>query len=172
VLLNVGKKKPPEDVVEMMLECHGRIREMVGLARRLAELPSTPAEEARDVAARVRRYFSEALPRHVADEEESVVPRLRGASPEVDRALDAMCAEHVEHGPELARLVSCADEIARAPERLPELGRALGEAATALERAFAVHLEAEERVLFPALAALDAHEKAAILAELRARRAK
>ncbi|HEX9400550.1 MAG TPA: hemerythrin domain-containing protein [Anaeromyxobacter sp.] len=50
-------------------------------------------------------YFTEALPLHARDEEESVLPRLHGRDSAVDAELAAMEREHREHGPPLEVLV-------------------------------------------------------------------
>lgn len=173
MLVKLGRKQPPapDDLVGLLLECHERIRTFVGLARSLASSPTSPAEPARDTAARVRRYFVEALPLHVADEEASLAPRLRGRDPELDLALDQMAAEHAEHDASVARLVAACGAIAADPDRLGELAGELGAAADRLADLFAAHLNAEERVIFAALGALLTEaERAAIVGELRARR--
>src|SRR4051812_25565021 len=96
MLIQIGSPKEPPDIVDILLECHERIRSFTGLARRLASTHGLSEEEVRDAAARVTRYFSEALPLHVADEEQSILPRLSGRSPELDAALNGMQREHHE----------------------------------------------------------------------------
>jgi iron-sulfur cluster repair protein YtfE (RIC family) len=110
------------------------------------------------------------LPLHVRDEEESTLPRLRAHSPEVDRALDRMDAEHDEHGPKLAALLRACAAVRGAPHERA-LRVALLEVARELEQDFQAHLELEETVLFPAIrASLSADVQAEIVRELRARR--
>jgi iron-sulfur cluster repair protein YtfE (RIC family) len=142
------------------------------MAQRLArpDAVATPAEVA-DTAEKVRRYFGVALPLHARDEEESLIPRLRGKDPAVDRELDTMQAEHADHGPILDRLVALCDALVADPSRRVELGPALGELADTLATHFVDHLGREEAVIFPALARLPAEERAQMVAELRARRA-
>ena len=156
----------------MLLDCHERIRSFTAMAQRLAS-PDAPAspEEVADTAGKVRRYFAVALPLHARDEEESLIPRLRGLDPAVDRELDAMRAEHADHEPILERLVALCDALVADPSRRGELGPALGETADALAHHFVEHLGREEAVIFPALARLAAEERARMVAELRARRA-
>jgi hypothetical protein len=60
------------DVVDLLLACHERIRFFIDLAIRIADTTDASNEEIREAAARVVRYFSESLPLHVADEEESI----------------------------------------------------------------------------------------------------
>lgn len=114
---------------------------MLALAARLAGTDA-PEAERREAATRLRRYFTEALPKHVAEEEELCA----GLDlPEVA----AMSAEHVAHEPVVARLVAIAREI----EAGGAVPAELAEVAAALEAAFVPHLEVEERVIFPALRA-------------------
>lgn len=158
------------DVVDMLLACHERIRSFTGLAQRLAAATDPSDDEVRDLAARIRRYFAEALPLHVQDEEELIVPRLAGTSAEVDAALAAMASEHAAHEAGCDRLVALCRVLERWPEQLPEVAGKLAEIASELGTAFAAHLAAEERVIFPALARLPADERAAIAAAIQARR--
>ena len=173
-MLQIGTRRAEGgDLVDALLECHGRIRQITGIARALAAAgPDRPAQELREAAGRVRRYFAEALPRHVEDEDASIVPRLRGRDPEVDAALAAMSAEHQHHGPGVARLVELCGRVERAPEELPAVAAELGEVSRALEAEFAVHLAREEQVILPAIRRLlSAEDQAAVRAEMRARRA-
>jgi hemerythrin-like domain-containing protein len=175
-MITLGRKGAHEgqaakDVVDLLLECHDRIRSMTALALRLAAAEDLPDAEISEAADRVRRYFGVALPLHARDEDESVVPRLRGKDPDVDSELDAMSREHGEHGDPLARVVAAADELAREPSRLASVRGELRDAARELERHFDAHLAREERVVFPAIRKyLPAQELAAMAEELRARR--
>jgi iron-sulfur cluster repair protein YtfE (RIC family) len=168
----IGRPAAPGDAVALLLECHERIRSFLALARRIAEAgPAAPASVG-EAATRVRRYFTEALPLHAQDEEASVLPRLRGLDARVDAELDTMAREHREHEGPTSELVAACEEIARAPERLPELAPRLGRAAAALERHFVEHLGREEAVIFPAMRRLlDRPADEAIIREIRARRA-
>jgi hypothetical protein len=78
MLIKIGPQKEISDIVDLLLECHERIRSFIGLAGRLANCGPVSDTEVSDAAARVVRYFSESLPLHVADEEESILPRLLG----------------------------------------------------------------------------------------------
>jgi hypothetical protein len=85
--IQIGSPKESSDVVDLLLKCHERIRTFIGLACKLGKAQEPSVDEIRDAASRVSRYFSEALPLHVADEEESILPRLAGRNPEPDLAL-------------------------------------------------------------------------------------
>lgn len=171
MLHTIGKKQSSEgDLVDMLLECHGRIRNFSGLAIAAGERVDVPPSEVSDVCARVERYFSQALPLHVRDEEESILPRLRGRSAAVDAALARMHDQHGEHEELLARLLAAAAALRKDPQSATAR-TALSVAARPLWSSFEPHLEAEEQIIFPGIRTLlSLEERAAIVAELRARR--
>lgn len=171
MLTVLGKTPATGDAVDLLLECHDRIRAFLALAGRVAAAGPAERDDVAEAAARVHRYFTQALPLHARDEEESILPRLRGRDPAVDRELDTMAREHAEHEPPMTRLVRACDAIAADPGRHPALAGDLGAAARELEAHFAAHLRREEEVIFPAMRRLlDRAEDAAIVRELRARR--
>jgi iron-sulfur cluster repair protein YtfE (RIC family) len=157
--------------VDLLLECHERIRFFLAMARRLAEARGAAPEEIAGTAGRVHRYFTQALPLHAEDEERSILPRLRGLDAEVDRELAAMEREHAEHEGPLGALVGACAALAEAPGRHAALAPDVGAATAELERHFDAHLAREERVIFPALRRLLSPDAdAAIVGEIRARR--
>jgi iron-sulfur cluster repair protein YtfE (RIC family) len=168
--IGTGRRPTSDEPVDELLACHQRIRDMLALALRLGRTSGVPAGEVAAAAARVRRYFVEALPRHVADEEDSLLPRLRGRDHALDAALAAMHDQHATQPALEAALVAVCDELAADPDRHAERAAALVAAASALGDAYAVHLAGEESIVFPALAALPDAERRAVRAEMRARR--
>jgi iron-sulfur cluster repair protein YtfE (RIC family) len=170
MLTSIGKKPERTGLVSALLDCHERIRRFSGLARRLAEAEGAPEADVRELASHIHRYFQIGLPAHVRDEEESILPRLRGRSRELDRALDTMAKEHAEHEARVEKLLELLSALMAAPARLPELAPELVPLAAAVEHDFATHLELEERVVFPALAALPPEVLAEIQREGHARR--
>jgi iron-sulfur cluster repair protein YtfE (RIC family) len=172
-LLEIGSKRrsTPDGIVDALLDCHARIRKFTDVASRLAEAREPTVDEVRDAAHRVARYFEEALPRHVQDEEHTVLPRLEGLDSSVDAALASMHEEHEAHLPHLATLIATCKDLQASPARLDELRDRLGTVAATLSRDFGAHLEQEERVIFPALThLLTPSQHAEMLAELRGRR--
>jgi iron-sulfur cluster repair protein YtfE (RIC family) len=170
VLHSIGKREEASDAVELLLACHERIRRFLTLARTLATAHGASDDEIRGTAAQVRRYFAEALPLHVADEHEDIVPRLAGAGGEVARALATMDADHELHAPIVARLVELCDALVRDPGRLAELSDELGRVAHELTDELGRHLDLEEQVILPALRELPAAELDALRTAMRARR--
>jgi hemerythrin-like domain-containing protein len=163
-LVGIGSRRREDSLVGALAECHERIRRFSQLAIKLESEPA-PAEERGEVAKQLVRYFSEALPRHVADEEQSLRPRLAAAG--LDEALARMAQEHEEHQPLLDRLLERWRAIAAGERRADPAAAA---DARALAEAFERHLIEEERVLFPAVAQLPAAVQAAIREQMRARR--
>lgn len=169
--VQIGVRPPPAGAVELLLECHERIRHFIGVAKRLAAARGPSDAEVAEAAAAVRRYLAEALPLHAADEEESMVPRLRGRDPAIDGALAVMRREHQAHAMRIEPVVALCADLATAPRRHAELAPRLAEAADLLERHFAPHLALEEETLFPALKrVLDPAGEARMVAEMRGRR--
>lgn len=171
MLTRIGGTPAAGDAVGLLLECHERIRSFLALAQRIAAAGPEEAAAVPEAAARVRRYFTQALPLHAQDEEETIVPRLRGLDPAVDAALQEMTREHAEHEAPLAALVGACEELANGPGRLEALAPVVARAASELERHFAVHLAREEEIIFPAMRRLlDRSVDDQIVREIRARR--
>ena len=171
MLGKIGKSAAPADAAELLLECHGRIRAFLAMARRLGEASDESAEAVSDAAIQVHRYFTLALPLHARDEEDSILPRLRGRDPLLDLQLDVMVREHQEHQRPLGRLIEACAEIGADPGRHPGLAGSVLQAATELDRHFFHHLAREEEVIFPAVRRLlDASTDASIVKEIRLRR--
>jgi iron-sulfur cluster repair protein YtfE (RIC family) len=174
-MISIGSRPrgAPSGFVGMLADCHTRIRRFAALAQRLADERDASPEAIRDAAHRVQRYFGEALPLHVADEDETVVPRLLGREPELDASLHRMSDEHRGHGDPLAELLELCGRLTREPASHAEVRDRLRAVTAVLVPAFTDHLAHEEEVIFPALASLFAGEpgvEAEMLDELRARR--
>lgn len=172
MLVSLGKRQVAEDVVDLLLECHGRIRKFLAMARELAAATAAQPAEIADVAQQVRRYFSESLPLHIDDEHEDILPRLSGAGADVDRALAAMEAEHVSHAPIVTRLVELCGLLVGDPRQLAAVAPELITVVDRLSTEFSVHLEREESVIFPALRQLPAAVRDQVLVAMRERRAR
>lgn len=147
-----------------------RIRRFVDLAREAAVRTDAPADQISQACADVERYFTEALPLHVVDEEESIAPRLLGLSAEVDRALDVMTQQHEQHCPTLAQLLRACAAVRVEPHHQGARDD-LAKVAKELKIDFEEHLTLEETVIFPAVRGLLPPEtQALIINELRMRR--
>lgn len=168
IQLGRGRSGEPETLLSLLGACHERIRSFIALGVRVAEPGHAPAQRA-DACARVARYFAVALPLHVRDEEDSLLPRLRGRAPALDAALAALAHEHALHEAYLAALLDGCAEVASHGPTDAALAR-VAEASARLAPLLEQHLGAEEAEVFPHVQALPEPEQRAILAELRARR--
>ena len=171
MMISRQPRKGPSDVVDLLLECHGRIRTFTRLARDLGNAGDAPAADVADAATRIHRYFAEALPLHVQDEDVSLSPLLRGLADEIDDALATMTREHREHEEPLGALLSLCAELRATPARLSQRAGELRDLAARLERELGAHLDREERILFPAVRdRLAPALRDRLLEEVRARR--
>jgi hemerythrin-like domain-containing protein len=164
-----------DDPIGMLQDCHRRIERFAGLlgqVARQADGRALGAEECEAVEAALR-YFRESGPRHNADEEESLFPRMRqGGAAEVLRDVERLEDEHRQSEAlhkEAAELFDrwMADGALAAVDR----GR-LHAVIARLELIYREHIRIEEQVVFPRAAQmLDPKTVAAIGAEFRRRRA-
>jgi iron-sulfur cluster repair protein YtfE (RIC family) len=165
-IVRLGSRPPIDETASsLLLDCHARIRSFAQLAVRLAEAEATDSDLT-DAAARVHRYFTQALPLHVADEEQSLAPRLRRFAPDSAEALAAMEREHHAHHGLLARLLPAWHALSSDPQ----LRRDTLTDARRLQIELEEHLAAEERLIIPAMARLPEEEARAMVVEMRARR--
>lgn len=159
----------PDDVVGALAACHDKIRQYNGLAWRLAAELSPSPDVVRQTASDIARYFAAALPRHGADEEQSIAPRLRGFNTEVDRALDRIASDHAKVEPLVGRLIALCEDLAQSPEQHAARSTELAQLAAELAGHFEDHLLIEEQILFPAIAALPHDKLREIRDEMRLR---
>jgi iron-sulfur cluster repair protein YtfE (RIC family) len=165
-------RRPRErgDLVDLLRDCHSRIRAFGDLAVELAARSDLPSPEVTDACARIERYFVEALPLHVRDEEDSVRPRLHGCSPTVDAVLLQVEEQHELHGALVDRLCGAVRALGAAPD-YASARVALGSIAEPLRTLMEAHLRAEEDVIFPAIRSrLSTSDQEDILWEMRNRR--
>jgi hemerythrin-like domain-containing protein len=114
-----------------------------------------------DAIADAVAFLERSSPRHFADEEESLFPRLRARDPSLGDALDRIAAEHRDHEKRHARLrVRC--DAGDAPAVLAE--------AEALDALYRRHVAEEDELFGRARALLEPSDHVAILAEMDGRR--
>ena len=171
MLVSLGARNQVDELVDLLAACHRRIRHHVVLARRLVVRGAdSPIDDVCATAAQIRRYFTVALPLHVADEDETIAPRLAALGNPVAAALNTMAVDHVNHQHLIDRLVELCGEIEQSPAQLKRINGQLSRLVEVLATELAAHLELEERVVFPALRALGEAQRADILAAMRQRR--
>lgn len=83
MLERIGLHEAGIEAVDLLVECHGRIRKALATAHRLAAGTSADSESIADAALGVSSYFAEALPLRAQDAEESILHRLPGTAARV-----------------------------------------------------------------------------------------
>lgn len=160
----------------LLSDCHRRIEMFLGSLQQVAALLDRPLEaDARAALDASLRYFREAAPKHTADEEESLFPRLRKVNhPEVEAAiktLDPLEKEHLR-ADALHRVVDqlgrkCLSGATPSSEDVQRFRESVAE----LTVIYKEHIRIEDEVVFPVAGKLlAANDKAAIAEEMAQRR--
>lgn len=161
------------DASGMLAASHRRQEEELRACRQAAFALSEDRGRAEHVAiiAAGLRFFRKQAKRHVADEEESVFPRLAGQGEQIDELVRTLIADHREHEKLLGELDALAAPWIE--------GSALPPSGTAHEFAdrfqtfyehYRDHIDREDDELLPALASLSGEAGEAALAEMLERR--
>ncbi len=160
----------------LLSDCHRRVEKFLGMLQAVATGIDQPATEETKCALQLAlHYFTEAAPKHTADEEESLFPRLRQLhDPEVESALsrlDQLEGDHRWAGP-LHTAVEQLGEKYLSEGRLsePEIGRFRTSVANLIAM-YQRHIRIEDEQIFPLAArVLSRDEKEAVAKEMAARR--
>ncbi len=163
--------------VGMLGDCHRRIERFLSVLVRLSnESAGAPLEPAqRDSLEAALRYFDQAAPKHTADEEDSLFPRLRAiADPRVAEVLaemDRLEQEHRTVEPLHAEAAVLGRRwISQGLLAAPDAAR-LAAIANRLAEAYQAHIAYEDGRLFPLAAeVLPASAQIEIGNEMAARR--
>jgi hemerythrin-like domain-containing protein len=140
-----------------------------------AVIENPPSEDVRAALESALRYFREAAPKHTADEEESLFPRLRRMQhAEAQAAVKTL--ENLEHDHRHADSLHA--EVGRLGRQYLEQGslapadlERFRQAVTGLARIYKEHIRVEDESVFPVAGRiLSPADKAAIAAEMAARR--
>jgi hemerythrin-like domain-containing protein len=177
--ITIGAKPSPDfsNPIDLLIDCHRRIERFLAVLVKVAaqakggpmtEQQSREWEQSLD-------YFRNAAPRHTADEEESLFPRLRRiAQPEVERALAEMSELEADHekADEWHEFV---DHLGRKwlsqTVLVPDDFERLNQALVSLSQLYSHHIALEDNSVFPVAAAtLASDETAEIGTEMAQRR--
>jgi iron-sulfur cluster repair protein YtfE (RIC family) len=160
----------------LLSDCHRRIEMFLGTLVRLAEMVERPLDgDARGALEGALKYFRDAAPKHTADEEESLFPRLRTMNnPEVEEAIHTLDPLEKEHR-RADFLHAEVDQLGKQwLERgaLPSAdGRGFREYVEELASIYKEHIRIEDEIVFPVAGrTLSSADKAVIAAEMAARR--
>lgn len=164
------------DPTGLFSDCHRRIEMFLGTLERVASVIDRPlTNDTRPALESALRYFREAAPKHTADEEESLFPRLRQMHlPDIENAierLDLLENDHVLAG----SLHADVEELGQrylATGGLEAAGvEAFRKAIASLVSIYKQHIGIEDNQVFPLAARLlSSTDKLAIANEMAARR--
>lgn len=165
-----------DEPLGLLSDCHRRIEMFLDVMLRVAgdfangALPPDAAEAVRTA----RNYFAHAAPKHTADEEESLFPRMRAAAEAKGgscEAVERLEDDHERAAPLHERADALFDEWLRAGSLSRERTTELGTTLEALRELYRAHIHTEDSQIFPlAGTLLTAQELAAVGCEMRARR--
>jgi hemerythrin-like domain-containing protein len=161
-----------EQPFEMLEACHERVHRMLALLGRLRAHVAAhgPDEPARQAARDVMRYFDVAAPEHHRDEELHVFPVLVAHG---DASTLAVVARLMRDHSQMESSWAGARAVLAAVEsgELDALSPAHEAALEAFAGPYPAHIEAEERIAYPAaVAAMDAPRLQAMGLDMMARR--
>jgi hemerythrin-like domain-containing protein len=160
----------------LLSDCHRRIEMFLGSLQRVSELIDRPlADGARAALQSALRYFQEAAPKHIADEEESLFPRLRQMNdPEMERAvstLDALEDDHRRADSLHAEVDALGGQCLEKGYLSPGEADRFRHAISGLDSIYRDHIRVEDELVFPAAKrTLSGPEKSAIAHEMASRR--
>jgi iron-sulfur cluster repair protein YtfE (RIC family) len=160
----------------LLSDCHRRIEMFLGSLQQVGVLIHKPlSADAHAALESALRYFREAAPKHTADEEQSLFPRLRQVhDPDVKAALERL--EPLENEHRQADLLHAeVDHLGRKCLEAGDLStieaNRFRQAVAQLISIYKEHIHIEDEVVFPlAGRLLSKTDKAAIASEMAARR--
>src|SRR5262249_17769314 len=113
-MFTIGRKDAVDEPSAMLRSCHDKLRRFLASAARLAGDEPASEGDVRAAASAVARYFSEALPLHERDEDDTIAPRLAGDAA-LAGALADMTAQHGAMRPHVAALLDSCRRLRDAP---------------------------------------------------------
>ncbi len=163
------------DPTGLLSDCHRRIEMFLRSLQTVANGEAKLDDERRRALDLALRYFRESAPKHTADEEESLFPRLQELADEEVKAALANVEELERDHREADALHRRVEELGSAWLEAAELGASelteFRNAVARLGEIYPDHIEVEDRILFPVAArALSSGQKAEIGAEMALRR--
>jgi len=164
------------DPTGLLSDCHRRVEMFLSSLKAVADvIAQPPAEETKRSLEAALHYFAQAAPKHTADEEKSLFPRLRQINdPEVQSAFSSLDKLEADH--------HWAVPLHTAVERLGKQYLLTGKLTNAevaefrssvasLASMYQKHIGIEDKLVFPlAERLLSKTEKAAIAQEMASRR--
>lgn len=154
----------------ILLECHGWIRRFLREAWKLSEADAEDLVAVQTSAAETLKFFLTVMPVHLAEEQETMLPRLQGASEKLDQALAHMVQDHEERDQTLQEVIGYCQILSRHPESLEKVRESFRRCTRLLAVELESHMMAEERDIFPNIENLPAATQMEMVEEMRLRR--
>ena len=175
--VQIGASSPSfADPIGLLSDCHRRIEMFLRALHAVAETADHPlTDDARKSLETALRYFREAAPKHTADEEESLFPRLRwleDAEARLDLArLEALEADHRDVVTLHATMDKLGMRYLQTDAMLPSEAEEFRAAIAGLITTYSLHILVEDSIVFPVAAQLLSEaDKNAVGKEMAARR--
>lgn len=176
--IQIGAKPSPtfEQPLELLSDCHRRVESFLRALIIVAEQAKGGTLDARQREAleTALRYFREAAPKHTADEEESLFPRMRALGDKAREALakiDALEADHVAAKCDHDLIEQLGKKWLRSGALHADETQALTAALRNLQSIYENHIAIEDNEVFPLAAkVVSAEELAEVGKEMAARR--
>ena len=164
------------DPTGLLSDCHRRVEMFLGALGAVAEVIDRPAtDETSRALESALRYFGQAAPKHTADEEQSLFPRLRQMhDPEIESAfskLEQLEEEHRWAAPLHADVERLGTQYLSTGSLSSSEVEVFRKAVASLASMYKQHIGVEDELVFPLAARLlsDA-DKSAIADEMASRR--
>jgi hemerythrin-like domain-containing protein len=162
-----------DDPLGMLKDCHRRIESFLGILCHVVDRARarTLTEEEKTAVEAALKYFRSGGQRHTADEEASLFPRLRTATIQPPRELEALESDHREAESLHASVERLYLQWLTAGDLGPEDQTRLLSETERLKLLYGEHIHVEETIVFPhAAKVLDPLTIASIGLEFEARR--
>ncbi|TWU45886.1 Hemerythrin HHE cation binding domain protein [Novipirellula aureliae] len=163
--------------IDMLVDCHRRIEHFLGVIVRVLErYASQPLDsEARQALAAALQYFKISAPKHTADEEQSLFPRMQSVgaiTPKTNELLEQLRQDHQTADELQGRIDRILEQWLASDDSLPADSLATLRADLAeLKNHYAAHIHMEEEQIFPSAAkALSENQLREMGTEMRSRR--
>lgn len=164
------------DPTAFLSDCHRRIEMFIDSLEAVARVVShPPTEDTERALTSALRYFRESAPKHTADEEESMFPRLRQIqhldAQSAIQKLEQLEDDHRAAAPLHATIESLGQlYLSKGSLSLAE-ARDFAEAVASLKSLYRQHIKVEEQLVFPIAARLlSISDQTSIGEEMAARR--
>ncbi len=141
----------------MLSDCHRRIENFLGVFQRVVRSARGGEldEQHRQALTAATRYFEESAPRHTADEEESLFPRMRAVAKTDDRVrealkkLDALEADHQVADRLQEEMLQWGARWLQAGTLSTEQTQRMTEVIESLMALYSHHIQVEDKEVFP-----------------------